>query len=244
MQNVRGAACGHRVPTRMPRTRSSRQKIRFAPAPHRVQPTRGSSVPVRRRVARLERRALQAEQIAKTTRAACKPVCRCIRKNDIEIAISNGHVNCLKALVDGGQQITDRMLPHAVYIGNPKVVSFLVNAECGGRRGAQIAAAALGDIDCLEYLYQHGSRWNGDELLIAAQYGRLDTLKYLRGSGSPWHKEAGLRAAYRGRLKCLKYLCINSAPLTGQELQAALDAARYDCAEWLLSVNQGFEFEK
>ena len=102
-----------------------------------------------------------------------------------DIAVENGHIDCLKYLHENG---------------------------CSWSTETCNKAAENGHIDCLKYLHENGCPWSTETCNKAAQYGHLYCLKYLHQNGCPWSTETCTKAATNGHLDCLEYAHENGCP--------------------------------
>jgi hypothetical protein len=68
-------------------------------------------------------------------------------------------------------------------------------------------AAKYGQLDCLQYLHEHGCPWDERTSFAAAEKGQLACLQYVIDHGCSWNSQTMNVAANYGRLDCLKYLC-------------------------------------
>ncbi|KAL5239970.1 hypothetical protein ACI65C_007380 [Semiaphis heraclei] len=97
-------------------------------------------------------------------------------------------------------------------------------------------AAILGDnTDCLKYALDNGCPMDTPEVIQAAAFmGKLFTIKYLYEHGSPWSITACNRAARNGHLECLKFMRDNGCPWSVKTVTAAVKSNNFECLKYLV----------
>lgn len=80
-------------------------------------------------------------------------------------------------IVFGNNWIGCRLIGAAMHIGRTEIVQYFAPNEAN-RLYAMRVAAALGRVDYLELLREHGHRWDESVSAEAARTGQLDCLKY------------------------------------------------------------------
>lgn len=96
-------------------------------------------------------------------------------------AARNGHLECLKYILDNGYPVIDN------------VCTF---------------AAKYGHLECLKYIHLKGGSkvWNELTCLAAAEGGHLDCLRYAHDNGCPWDRRVCIEAFKNDNLDCLQYV--------------------------------------
>lgn len=79
-------------------------------------------------------------------------------------------------------------------------------------------AATVGDLDLLEFSWEHGCERDSGIPWIAAQNGHINCLKFLHRNKCPWDSSTTHTAVQTNNLECLKYAIENSCPYNINEL--------------------------
>lgn len=143
-------------------------------------------------------------------------------------AAKEGQVECLKFIHSRGGHLNELVMSFAAEKGNKKCLEFLCSAGCPWDERATQVAAGHNHFDCLIFLHTHGCPWDKGATTAAAGRGNLNILKYLHQYGCPWDKWTTAAAACCETTECLDYLRINECPWDEWASAEATSNGRYD----------------
>jgi hypothetical protein len=98
------------------------------------------------------------------------------------------------------------------------------------------AAARLGNMEVLAYLYDAGCPLDEASCAGAAHRGDLAMLMWLRERGCPWTFHTFSRAAAEGRLEVLKWMHANDCPRNDWACIRAAASGQLETLQWLRSI--------
>ena len=104
-------------------------------------------------------------------------------------AISSGHFESVKYLLDHGCDPDDEACDIAATSGSLDVLKLLVSLGCEWEDSVIDYAAAGGYLDIIEWANDNDCPSSELACAHAASFGQLDTLKWLRARGCPWDEE-------------------------------------------------------
>ena len=158
-------------------------------------------------------------------------------------AAEKGRTDCVEYLLQNGAIVDDMFT--AARIGHLEVMKRLVeggqdvNQRDRRERTPLMYAAGEGHTDCVEYLLQNGAQldlkgwWGETALHLAAERGCLEVMKRLVGAGQDVNQRDGkewttlMEAAEKGHTDCVEYLIKNGAHFN------MFDAAQIGMLDWL-----------
>jgi hypothetical protein len=73
-------------------------------------------------------------------------------------------------------------------------------------------AAATGQLELLQQLYQQGAPWCADTSRVAATAGHLTIIQYLHEHGCPWDEDACYGAEKGDHMNVLQYMSTHEHP--------------------------------
>lgn len=142
-------------------------------------------------------------------------------------AASGGQIECMNYLHELGYSWP--LLSAPIYNGHLVCLKYMVDSGCETDGYSCYIAAEYGRLDCLKYLHSLGLTWpgyGGDAMVdIAARNGHLDVLRYLYSQGYRGTVDSVTAACRGGHFKCLRYLLKQRCPYNNDAL---ITAARHD----------------
>jgi hypothetical protein len=105
------------------------------------------------------------------------------------------------------------------------------------------AAARLGNMEVLAYLYDAGCPLDEASCAGAAHRGDLAMLMWLRERGCPWTFHTFSRAAAEGRLEVLKWMHANGCPRDEMACIRAAEWGRLEALQWLRSIGSPWDMD-
>lgn len=141
---------------------------------------------------------------------------------DLDLAISEGTLACVKRVHLSGAKLGPRHFLRAIAAGRVDVMAYLRLNDVAWS-SYTTACAARGHLDCLEYAHTHGAPWHERTTGAAAEGplsinspGSLDCLTYAHEHGCSWHPATTAGAAHKGNLDCLEYAHEHGCPWSEQ----------------------------
>jgi len=144
-------------------------------------------------------------------------------KNICEMAAFHGHIDCLKISREIGVPWCESSQWDQSECEPAEFHRLMYSRSYGHKLGfssydswAQSAcdqAAVSGNLDCLIFAHENGSRWNIFTCCMAAAEGNLECLKYAYENGCPLGLLVRSLAVEYGHLNCLKYVHENGLAL-------------------------------
>lgn len=105
-------------------------------------------------------------------------------------AAKAGSIECLQYAYEHGGSMDEYICTNAIHAkslvclqyacNHGAIISVETTRECN-------VAAAVGALDCLQYLHLLGCLWDGWTCLLAAYSGHIEILDYLYTNGCPWY---------------------------------------------------------
>ena len=104
-------------------------------------------------------------------------------------AISSGHVESVKNLLENDCGQDDDACNIAASVGSLEILKLLASHDCERNDSVTDFAAAGGHLEIIEWANDNGCSSTETTCQYAAGFGQLDTLKWLRAKGCPWDEE-------------------------------------------------------
>jgi len=157
-----------------------------------------------------------------------------------DFAALNGHVEMLKYLDEQGCPRGQSACVKAAVRGHFAVVKYAFEQGCPleyvdskGKRHLAANAAARQSLECLQYVYEHGGRWDKSTYTEVINTSKLDCLEYLHKHGCPWGEATFENAVRHGNLELVKYLHENGCPQPENVCNTATERGSLECLKYL-----------
>lgn len=142
-----------------------------------------------------------------------------VREGDVKdekatVFIRGGFLTELKAMIDGGYQITTESFRTAAKYGRLNVLQFLhgmtTHLKLMDESVCEVAAKK-GHLEMLQWLKSVGAPWDIYTAFRAAEYGQLETLKWILQAEPTWKDSRIARRAHRyGHVEVLQWVLRNA----------------------------------
>jgi len=136
--------------------------------------------------------------------------------NDISIdtcttAAIHGHIDCLEWLIDNDCECDFEVCDSAAQYGQCDVVKYLYSRGFRCQDGLALAAAS-GNLELVQWLYDHNAPINGDEFECAASSGNIEMLDWLYDNGFVLDYYAYRGAICAGNIDVCEWLFEHNCP--------------------------------
>lgn len=118
-------------------------------------------------------------------------------------------------------------------VGHLDCLQFLHEHGCPLHKDVCRWSACNGKLDCLRYTHEHGASWGQSTTAWAAEFNNVKCLAYAMDHGCPVDKVAMSMAAKTGSLECVTYLCDRDCPFDEMATQWAARNGHLDCLQYL-----------
>jgi hypothetical protein len=92
--------------------------------------------------------------------------------------------------------------------------------------------AEKGYLTCLQYVHEHGARWDVNTCLDAAKNGHLTCLQYAHENSCAWNESTCYYSALNGQVECLKYAHEHGCDWSYTSIFAAAKTNRLACLKY------------
>jgi hypothetical protein len=154
-----------------------------------------------------------------------------LMEGDNEVAIDNAKIDrlCISAVQYGRLECL-KWLRHfdEKSILSPNLVELAI------RNGSVNGNANL---ECVEYLFQHGYKCTIRDCCAATEIGNLDILMFLLGKNCPCDGTVAETAAQYGQIDILIYLNQHNRTIDRRAIAAAIKGYHHECLQYLKSIN-------
>ena len=97
-----------------------------------------------------------------------------------------------------------------------------------------MAAAASGQLKCLQWARENDCDWDEETCSAAAREGHLECLQWAHQNNCPWSEKTSEGAAEYGHLECLQWAIENGCPWDKDKCRQLTEQKNYPkIVEWI-----------
>jgi len=184
-------------------------------------------------------------------------------------AAASGKLDILKKLRADGFPWTSRATAHAAHGGHLATLTWAQENGCECNAETMDAAAANGDLGCINYLYHEikcpidiymtyiaakkgqltfltyacirGFPVDATTCMCAADNGHFGCLMYLHDEGCAWNMMTPNCAAFHGHMKCLEYAHEQGCPWDHHVMSYAIQGKQLECIKYAYENSSDFD---